>query len=107
MKPVGRVIDEFDEFDFDDSPIKGGKTSPKTLVPSNNRVEDDFDEFMNLGNNNKKPPIVPKQVSAQNPSRRNDQLISQSPSTQKNPPMNPSVPHMKNASESGFRIPST
>lgn len=52
-------MDEFDEFDFDE-PAKG-KAAPNTLAPMNNRVEDDFDEFMNLGNNKKS---APKQISA-------------------------------------------
>jgi len=76
VKPA-RVIDEFDEFDFDEGPKKG-KQAPvsTTVLPHNNRVEDDFDEFLNLGN--KKPPMAPKQNSAQPPPRRAD-FISQSP----------------------------
>jgi len=73
VKPA-RVVDEFDEFDFDEGP-KNGKQAPKTILP-HNRVEEDFDDFLNLGN--KKPPLAPKQNSAQAAPRRAD-FISQSP----------------------------
>ena len=74
MKPA-RVVDEFDEFDFDEGPKKGKQGSVATTILPN-RVEEDFDDFLNLGN--KKPPLAPKQNSAQAPPRRAD-FISQSP----------------------------